>query len=254
MKLINRNMIELTIIIMTSSDSSDDLFQQGYGYFKQKNYAQAMPLFQLAVSQGHPDATFFLARMHRYSLGLPMNTNEAQRLFQLIPDHPLAMLELGGSYLCGIGADRDYAKGKDCYDQIISRYSTSSSKLALEAVAKSMACLAWIHQYSCGVPPNLDKAIELYLKGYQYAIAADCVDEYVTEYMSSMSNCQPLKLAEYFHRLITEVETLRHENQELKRTNQALQTQLDYSPDGPGYHQAQDEFYALANQNQKHSS
>jgi tetratricopeptide (TPR) repeat protein len=228
-------MIELRLIIMTSSDSSDDLFQQGYGYYKQKNYAQAMPLFQVAASQGHPNATFFLAHMHRYGLGLPMNIDEAIRLLQLIPDHPLAILEFGDSYLCGTGLDRDYAKGKDCYDQIMSRYSTSSSKLALEAVAKSMACLARIYQYGWGVSLDLDKAIELYLNGCRYAITAECADEYVTNYMVTMKYCTPIKVAEQFARLITDVETLRQENQELKNINQDLQTQLDYSPDGKGY-------------------
>jgi tetratricopeptide (TPR) repeat protein len=199
-----------------STDRAQALAEHGDKLYKEDRYEEALPLLQEAVQLGNPLAQYTLGCMYQFGCGVPENQSEALKY----------------------------------YEQIVARYSLNPSKIAGEAVAKSFGCLAIIHLYGSGVPTDQDKAIELYLKGCQYARMSDCVEDYVLDYSYILEDFPKKKLGEHFARLITEVETLRRENQELKTTNQDLQTQIDYSPNGTGYHQAQDEFYALA----QHSS
>jgi tetratricopeptide (TPR) repeat protein len=232
---------------MADTIPGDELFKEGYEWYHFGGPAEqkkAFPLLQQAAAQGHPEAIYYLGKMFRHGEGIPRNYDEALRLFRSIPDHPLARYELAIMYFCGRGVKQDYAEAKEYFEQIVARYSKDPSKVEAEAVAKSISCLSQLYQRGLGVPKDHKKAIEVYLSGYTYAQMAN-ESAYFFDFKDLIDACGSRKVVGYFANLITQIENLQQKVSTLERDNQSLKTELDYRPDGSGYHQARDDFYSF---------
>jgi TPR repeat protein len=227
--------------------TGDELFQEGYKLYERggsEELIKAFSLFQQAAALGNADATYYLAKVHQlgFTWAIQTNPDESQRLFDSIPDHPLVLSDSGKRFYYGEGVERDYAKAREYFERIIERYSKTSSKIEAEAVAVATGCLSKMYYRGYGVPANRDKAINLYVSGYKYALTAN-----YHNYFHSV-NVEPSRrdLIEHILTLQTHIETLQHKVTTHERDNEALRTELEYMPEGSGYNQARDEFYHLA--------
>jgi hypothetical protein len=227
--------------------TGDELFQEGYKLYDRggrEELNKSFSLFQQAAALGNADATYYLAKIYQWGFarGIPSNLDESQRLFNSIPDYPLVLLDSGKRFYYGEGVERDYAKAREYFERIIERYSKTSSKVEAEAVAVATGCLSEMYYRGYGVPINRDKAINLYVSGYKYAVIANRIDYFRTLKPVVSHN----DLMEHILTLQTHIDTLQHKVTTLERDNESLRTELEYRPEGPGYNQARDEFYHLA--------
>jgi TPR repeat protein len=221
----------------------EDLFQEGHKlYMQDKESTKAFTLFQQAASLGHPEAINHLLIMQRSGPWSPMDPEEYQRLLQFIPDHPLAMLESGKMFYYANKVERDNGKAKNYFERIIERFSKNSSEIEAEAVTYSIICLAEMYHWGYGVTKDRDKAFQLYISGYKYAVMANC-----HYYFNSQPFSGRRELLGHISTLQTQVDTLQQKVSTLERENQALRTEIDYAPDGTGFHQAQEHFETLVN-------
>lgn len=252
---------------MATPDSGEDLFKRGYELYQAGEDHMATPFLQQAADHGHVEAAYLLGWIYTYRYPYTDRAEwncvhlMALKLFHSIPNHPLALYELGKIYSIIFTSDvveRNCPKAKEYFDQVIERFSTplpwtqpvagsmevprsgskNPSKIEAEAVARSSIHLSSLYLVGDGVSKDVPKAIQLYVAGCRYAQIAHIADWYLMK-LDQIRRLASNEFVNYFIGVLDEVETLRQENK-------ALRTELDYRPDGPGYHQAQEEFYALA--------
>ena len=66
---------------LNNTDKVSD-YDKGYEYYKQKRYAQALPLFQRSAKQGYAKAQNTLGSMYKNGTGLKKNYTIASEWFE----------------------------------------------------------------------------------------------------------------------------------------------------------------------------
>lgn len=120
---------------------------------KQKDYAEAVLMYQLASKQGNRDAMFCLGNCFKYGRGVPQDYRHAKEWYEKAAHlgHAEAQYNLGRCYKKGLGTDVDYA---EAYSWFL--------KSAEQGYALAQNNVGVCHEEGIGVPMSVSEAVKWY--------------------------------------------------------------------------------------------
>jgi TPR repeat protein len=217
------------------------LLHQGLG--GDTDYGRAHDLFARAATMGSASALTNLAKMSECGNGVKQDYNQARRLYEeaAAKGSTMALENLGHLYYVGHGVERDYVKARKYFEETMMRPDGGQGLAALH--------LSTIYANGLGVPANSMKAIEILVQGYNAATLLSHRHEYEGHFNLLIMSGSTQQRRDIFTHCATQcaaVTQLKREIADLKSRITQLETQIDYAPDGVGYHQARDDFYDRA--------
>jgi TPR repeat protein len=103
--------------VMSPPTSIGELVERGRRAQTERNYSDAMRLYQMAAAQGNATAENNIGVLYANGLGVPLNYAEAMRWYRLAADQgePIAKYNIGALYEDGRGVSRDYVEAMRWY-------------------------------------------------------------------------------------------------------------------------------------------
>ncbi|GMB89905.1 hypothetical protein NHP190002_05840 [Helicobacter ailurogastricus] len=152
---------------MSQENTKEKYFEKAVRAYKERDYQEALNLFQKAAEMEHVDAVFNLARMHSDGQGVSQDYGKAIEYYK-------KAVELGNADACfnlallyedGNGVPQDYTKAVDLY-----------KKAASMGHAHSYYNLALLYRNGQGVSQDYIKTVECYEEAAKLGHGSACLN------------------------------------------------------------------------------
>ena len=170
--------------------TGDELYEEGWAYYEDGNYGDALPLFEQAAAHENADSLNMLGYMYQYGEGVEKDTAKALEYYQqaISLDNAAAAFNLGYMYYHGDGVEQSYEEAAKYYTlsdelgesaaatalgdmyyfgllgKVDYQKSVAYYRKAAEKDGWAMYNLAYAYQFGKGTPVNYALAREYYEK------------------------------------------------------------------------------------------
>ncbi|QBN19915.1 tetratricopeptide repeat protein [Flavobacterium nackdongense] len=131
-------------------------YTEGYNAFKEKNYTEAIKLWNQAAAKGNSKAMYQIGAAYYYGDGVPKDYVKSTEWYQksAVKGNSSAMYEVGSAYYNGIGVTKDLTKAMDWY----LKSANNGNKEAIKEIADAY------YLGNNGFTKDYIQAMEWYLK------------------------------------------------------------------------------------------